>query len=57
MRVEKFENSTVLRRGQLLVISKLWRFSDSGLEAGPVQFYRHRHSPIADGLGRIGMQH
>jgi hypothetical protein len=52
MCIEKFENSTVLQRGQLLAMEKLWRFSDSGLETGPVQFYRHRQGPVP-GTGRV----
>jgi hypothetical protein len=43
MRIEKFENSTVLQRGQLLAVARLWTFSHSSLEAELVQVYRHGH--------------
>jgi hypothetical protein len=46
MRIEKIENSNLLQSGVLLVVEKLWRFSNSGLEAGPVQYYRHRRDPV-----------
>ena len=46
MRIEKFENSTVLQRGELLAVARLWRFSNLGLEAEPVQSYRHRQEPV-----------
>ena len=42
MRIEKIKNSNVLQRGQLLVVVKLWKLLNSGVEAGPVQFYWHR---------------
>jgi hypothetical protein len=45
MRIEKIENSNLLQSGVLLVVEKPWRFSNSGLEAGPVQYYRHRRDP------------
>jgi hypothetical protein len=43
---EKIENSNLLQGGVLLVVEKPWRFSNSGLEAGPVQYYRHRRDPV-----------
>jgi hypothetical protein len=46
MRIEKIENSNLLQSGALLALAKLWRFSNSGLEAGPVQYYRHRRDPV-----------
>jgi hypothetical protein len=46
MRIEKIENSNLLQSGVLLIVAKLLRFSDSGLEAGPVQYYRHRRDPV-----------
>ena len=52
MRIEKFENSTVLQRGELLAVARLWRFSNLGLEAEPVQSYRHRQEPVP-GTGRV----
>jgi hypothetical protein len=52
MRIEKFENSTVLQRGQLLAVARLWKFSHSSLEAEPVHFYSHGHGPVP-GTGRV----
>jgi hypothetical protein len=52
MRIEEIENSNVLRHGQLLVVAKLWRWFNSDLEAGPVQFYRHRDEPVP-GVRRV----
>ena len=46
MRIEKIESSNLLQSGALLVVEKPWRFSNSGLEAGPVQYYRHRRDPV-----------
>jgi hypothetical protein len=46
MRIEKIENSNLLQSGALLALAKLWRFSNSGLEAGPVRYYRHRRDPV-----------
>jgi hypothetical protein len=47
---KKIENSNLLQSGVLLVVEKPWRFSNSGLEAGPVQYYRHRRDPGPLGL-------
>ena len=52
MRIEKIKNSNLLQRGQLLVVAKFWRLSNSGLESGPVQYYRHRQEP-APGIHRV----
>jgi hypothetical protein len=46
MRIRKLNNSNVLRRGDLSAAAKLWRLSNSGLESGPVRFYRHRQEPV-----------
>jgi hypothetical protein len=46
MRIEKIENSNLLQSRALLVVEKLWRFSNSGLEVGPVRYYRHRRDPV-----------
>jgi len=40
------KNSTVLKGGQLLIVAKLWRFFNSGLGAGPVQYCRYRQDPV-----------
>jgi hypothetical protein len=46
MRIEKIANSNLLQSGVLLVVEKPGRFCNSGLEAGPVQYYRHRWDPV-----------
>jgi hypothetical protein len=46
MYIKKIENSNALQRGELLVVAKLWKLSNSGLEFDPVQFYRHRRDPV-----------
>jgi hypothetical protein len=47
MRIEKIKNSNLLQSGQLLVVAKFWRLPNSGLESGPVQYYRHRLEPVS----------
>jgi hypothetical protein len=46
MRIEKIEKSNLLQSGALLALAELWRFSNSGLEAGPVRYHRHRRDPV-----------
>jgi hypothetical protein len=46
VRIEKIENSNLPQSGALLALAKLLRFSDSGLEAGPVRYCRHRRDPV-----------
>lgn len=43
---KKSKRGNLLQSGALLALAKLWRFSNSGLEAGPVQYYRHRRDPV-----------